>query len=51
MWFSSAVVYIVYSDPNFSAGSWKYTLSTGDHYFEKQDQYILVQVKGDVLVC
>lgn len=51
MLFSSAAVYIVYSDPNLSAGSWKHTLSTGDHYFEQQDQYILVQVNGDVLVC
>lgn len=49
--FSSAVVYIVYSDPNFSAGPWKHPLSTGNHYFKEQDQDILVQVNGHVLVC
>lgn len=29
----------------------KNPLSTDDHYFKEQDQDILVQVKGYVLVC
>lgn len=43
---------IVYSDPDFLAGSCKHTRGTGNNYFKEQDKIkiYLAQVNGHVLV-